>query len=91
MKLGTLDFHGTTEGNFIMRKLLATSLFRSTMCQMIPIQIILLFKQIIYILPLWVITKGNKAFKYTNFFMVLFDSFTQSGSEEESRKMLPKT
>lgn len=55
IKLGTLDFHSTIEGNFIMRKLSAMSLFRSTMCRMVPIQIILVFKQIIYILPLWVI------------------------------------
>ena len=55
IKLGTLDFHGTIEGNFITRKLSAMSLFGSIMCQMVPIQIILFFKQIIYILPLWVI------------------------------------
>lgn len=55
IKLGTLDFHSTIEGNFIMRKVSATSLFGITMCQMVPIQIILFFKQITYILPLWVI------------------------------------
>lgn len=55
IKLGTLDFHGTIEGNFIIRKLSAMSLFRSTMCQRVPIEIILFFKQIIYILPLRVI------------------------------------